>query len=373
MNAGRYEPVMEQCLRLAGKGRGAVSPNPMVGAVILRRGKIVGSGFHKKFGGAHAEVNAIRSVRGPLKGATMVVNLEPCCHQGKTPPCTDAIVSSGITHVVIGMKDPNPLVAGRGIRALRKAGIRVTTGISENACRELNAGFVKYITTGLPLVTLKIAQSADGAIADHAGNAWWITGRAARTDGHRQRATSDAVLVGSGTIAKDDPRLTVRHVRGKQPVRIVLDGKLSVDPGARIFTGARSRPVVVVTTEKAFITHRRRVSTLGRKGVTFMIFRGGRNGHIPVQELLSALGRRGVLSLLVEGGPQTWGEFLNAKSADKLLAYTAPLLLGGHRKSFSTLKPLELTRGIKLKNCRYSDLGADHLLSADLSYSPRIG
>jgi len=364
--------IMNECLRLAAKGRGAVSPNPMVGAVIVRGGKIIGRGYHKKFGGPHAEVNAIRSCRGSLRGATMYVNLEPCCHHGKTPPCSDAVARSGIASVIVGMRDPNPLVAGKGIRALRRAGISVTTGVQTKACNELNEAFIKHVTTGLPLVTIKIAQSVDGAIADHAGNGRWITGKAARKDGHMRRAESDAILVGAGTVTRDNPRLTVRHVRGRQPLRVLLDGNLSVGTRARMFTGARKNPVVIVTTEKSFIRHRRKVTALGRKGVTFIIFRGGREGTISVREVLMALGRRGIISVLVEGGPITWGRFLNANSVDKLLIYTAPLLIGGIRRGFAALRPLGLSGGVRLKEAAYSRVGDDALLSAKLSFSPKL-
>jgi diaminohydroxyphosphoribosylaminopyrimidine deaminase/5-amino-6-(5-phosphoribosylamino)uracil reductase len=367
-----HSAMMRECLRLAAKGRGAVSPNPKVGAVIVRRGNIIGRGYHRKFGGPHAEVNALRACRETPRGATMYVNLEPCCHHGKTPPCTDAIIRSGITHVVVGMKDPHHLVRGGGIRALQRAGIRVTTGVEMQACRRLNEAFIKHATTGFPLITLKIAQSIDGAIADHTGHGRWITGEAARRDGHRRRAESDAVLTGAGTIESDNPRLTVRHVRGPQPVRIVLDGKLSVSTGARVFTGARKHPVVIMTTERAFVRHRRKVSLLAKKGVTFIIFPGARGSHMPVRDILLALGRRGITSVLVEGGPVTWGEFLNASSADKLFIYTAPVLIGGERRGFATLHPLRLGGGIKLKNITQTGLGIDMLLSADLSYSPKL-
>jgi len=367
-----HTAIMNECLRLAAKGRGAVSPNPMVGAVIVRLGKIVGRGYHKRFGGPHAEVNALRSCRGSLRGATMYVNLEPCCHHGKTPPCTDAIIRSGIASVIVGMRDPNPLVGGKGIRALRRAGISVATGVQLNACNELNEAFIKHVTTGLPLVTVKIAQSVDGAIADYAGNGHWITGKEARKDGHLRRTESDAILVGAGTVARDNPRLTVRHVRGRQPLRVLLDGNLSVGTRARVFSGARKNPVVIVTTEKSFIRHRRKVTVLGRKGVTFMIFKGEREGKIPVREVLMALGRRGISSVLVEGGPITWGSFLNANSVDNLLIYTAPLLLGGNRRGFAALHPLGLSGGVRLRESAYSRIGDDELLSAKLSFSPKF-
>src|SRR5437660_11091013 len=223
MSMGRdstHEIFMLECLSLAARGAGHVSPNPLVGCVIVKRGRVIGRGFHRRFGSPHAEVNAIRSAHEPVRGATLYVNLEPCHIYGKTPPCTDLIIESGIAHVVVGMKDPNPRMKGRGIRNLRRAGIRVTMGILERECRRINEFFARFITTGLPFVTLKIAQSLDGKIGG--SKVGWITGRASGKLVHMLRSRHDAVLVGAGTVVKDNPRLTVRHIRGRNPVRIVL-------------------------------------------------------------------------------------------------------------------------------------------------------
>jgi diaminohydroxyphosphoribosylaminopyrimidine deaminase/5-amino-6-(5-phosphoribosylamino)uracil reductase len=360
---------MKQCLALAQKGRGRVSPNPLVGAVVVRRGKVVGKGYHSKFGGPHAEAAAIRSCgRGPA-GATLYVNLEPCCHYGKTPPCTDLIVASGIARVVIGLRDPNPLVSGRGVRALRRAGIAVTEGVMMEECRSLNEAFLRHVTTGLPFVTMKVAQTLDGMISDRDGNSRWITGEKARVDVHRRRSEADCVLVGAGTVADDDPLLTVRHVRGPQPVRAVLDGNFSSPGASRLFSGVRHAPTVVITTEDAFIRHRRKAARLARRGVTFMVFSGPRSGAIPPADVLSALGRRGITSVFVEGGPATWGAFLNARCVDRIVVYTSPSLLGGKQHAFGSMRPTLLDRRLLLKNVTVRAIAGDLVTEADVFHT----
>ncbi len=363
---------MRECLRLAEKGRGGVSPNPLVGAVVVKNGLIIGRGFHRRFGGPHAEVDAIRACRRSPRGATLYVNLEPCAHQGKTPPCTDLILEAGIARVVVGIRDPNPVVSGRGLRRLRRAGVRIRHGILREAAGRLNEAYTRHVTTGLPLVTLKIAQSVDGAVSDSDGGSRWITGEQARADTHLRRSRADCVLVGAGTVLADDPLLTVRNVRGPQPVRIVLDGSLRVHPGAKIFNSTRRRPTVLVTTERAFIRRRKTVKRLAGKGVTFMIFPGGTAGVIPPGELLLALGRRGLTSVLVEGGPETWGAFLNAGCADRLVVYTAPILLGGERRAFAALKPAGIRKPVRLKNIRTGRVGQDTLIEGDIVHTSKM-
>ncbi len=364
---------MFECLRLAEKGRGSVSPNPLVGALVVKKGAIIGRGFHRRFGGAHAEIAAIRACRRSPRGATLYVNLEPCDHHGKTAPCTETIIRSGISRVVVGMRDPNPLVSGKGLRRLRKAGVRIEQGLLREESRLLNEAYSRHITTGLPLVTLKIAQSVDGAVSDSSGESRWITGEAARTDTHRRRSRTDCVLVGAGTIISDDPLLTVRNVRGPQPVRIVLDGLLRVTPAAKIFRSAGKFPTVLVTTERAFIRRQRTIRELVKKGVTFMVFPGGRGGFIPPGDLLIALGRRGITSVLVEGGPETWGAFLNAGRADRLVVYIAPMLLGGERRAFATLTPARLRNPIRLKNISVTPIGPDAVLEGEIIHTLNMG
>lgn len=365
------EAFMQECLRLARKGMGNVEPNPMVGAVIVRKGKVIGRGYHREFGGPHAEVRAIRSCRGIAKGATLYVNLEPCVHHGKTPPCTDAIIAAGIREVVVGMRDPNPVVAGKGLRALRNAGIRVRTNVLRPGCERLNESFTKYVTSGLPFVTLKIAQSTDGRIADLHGRSQWITGEQARVDVHRLRAASVSVMVGARTVVKDDPRLTVRHVSGAQPLRVVLDGALVVRPDARVFTSLRSSPTILVTRTSSARRRNRTVSALRKKGVTIVAFDVPRNRAIPVRAVLSVLGGMGITSVLVEGGAETWGRFLNEQCADKLVLYTSQMLIGGGAGAFGGLKPGSLSSAIELRSVSASIIGADIRVEGYLSYRKR--
>ncbi len=373
MNAGTDLALMRECLRLAEKGRGKVSPNPLVGAVIVKNGKIIGRGFHRRFGGAHAEIEAIRSCRTPVRGATLYVNLEPCCHHGKTPPCTDRIRASGISRVVVGIPDPNPLMAGKGFRALRRAGIPVRSGVLAAECALLNEAFSKHVTTGLPLVTLKLAQTFDGMVADDHGQSRWITGTEARGDAHRRRSASDCVLVGAGTVISDDPLLTVRLVTGPQPLRVVVDGQFNVPAKAKIFTATTTAPTVIVTTERAFIRRHAKAAILAKKGVSFIVFQTGRSPSIPAGEILGALGRRGITSVLIEGGPATWGSFLNARCVDKVVAYTSPSLLGGRARAFGSLEPYGLSRRLRLKNVSVGMLGDDILTEGTIIHDLTMG
>ncbi|HTK83356.1 MAG TPA: bifunctional diaminohydroxyphosphoribosylaminopyrimidine deaminase/5-amino-6-(5-phosphoribosylamino)uracil reductase RibD [Bacteroidota bacterium] len=327
MRTHRDEEFMKQCLLLARKGGGYVSPNPMVGAVIVQRGKILGTGYHKKFGGPHAEVYAIRAAQGNVRGATLYVNLEPCNFFGKTPPCTDLVITSGIARVVVGMKDPNPRVAGKGIRKLRKAGIEVVAGVLEDECRVLNESFTKYIQTGLPFVTMKIAQTQDGKIADESGHSKWITGVPARKIVHSLRSRVDAVLVGAHTVRMDDPRLTVRSVRGRSPARVVLDGRCTLTPDAKIFTPGDAKRIIAVSK-----TYSRKKpgfkKTFSRRGVEVLELDSTAHGKISPRELLQKLGEMGIASLLVEGGAEIYRAFLDGDAVDKLILFVAPRVMG---------------------------------------------
>ncbi len=325
---------MRLALSLARKGEGSVSPNPMVGAVLVRGGRIIGRGWHRRYGGPHAEVHAIRSARGRTRGATVYVNLEPCCYLGKTPPCTDLLIRHGIRHVVIGMLDPNPRVAGKGVRALRKAGIRVTTGVLAEECRRLNRAFAKGIATGMPFVTLKAAQTLDGFIADPAGASHWITGAVARTLVHRMRSFSDAVLVGAGTIVADDPSLTVRHVAGPSPLRIVLDGNLRSPARAKVFREQGNHPTIVVCSRSAAVSRRRKINLIERRGAVVHPLPGRSDGRVSLRALLRFLRKLGIGTLLVEGGADIHAQFLKEDLVDRLYTFVAPDILGGGITAF---------------------------------------
>jgi diaminohydroxyphosphoribosylaminopyrimidine deaminase/5-amino-6-(5-phosphoribosylamino)uracil reductase len=320
------ELYMLECLRLARKGAGRVSPNPMVGAVLVHGGKVVGQGYHRRFGGPHAEVEAIRTARRSVRGSTLYVNLEPCSYFGKTPPCTDLLIRSGIRRVVVGRKDPNPRVSGRGIRQLRQAGIDVSVGVLEEECRRLNECFEKFITTGRPFITVKIAQTLDGRIAG--GSSRWITAAGSRVIVHALRAEYDAVLVGARTAVLDDPELTVRMVRGRNPLRIILDGSLSVPAGARVFRTTRDRRTLLITSARASKANPRKIRGLLERGVEVLEVHSTRKGMVSLAAAVQVLGAMGIASVLVEGGATVFTGFLQERLADKLIVFVAPKLYG---------------------------------------------
>ena len=288
---------MRRALALAARGWGRTSPNPMVGAVLVKGRAVVGEGYHRQLGGPHAEVWALREARARAKGATLYVTLEPCCHQGRTPPCTEALIAAGLRRVVAACLDPNPHVDGRGVRRLRQAGIAVQVGLLAQEARRLNAAYFKHTTTGLPLLSLKTAMSLDGKIATAAGESKWITGQPARAAAHRLRAGHDAVMVGVNTILADDPQLTVRSAQGRTPLRVVVDSRARTPPTARLLTADKTPPVIAVT-RQAPAARRRRLEEAGAE-VWLLPSKGGR---VDLKALIRRLGKAGIQSLLVEGG-----------------------------------------------------------------------
>ncbi|MGV8073420.1 MAG: bifunctional diaminohydroxyphosphoribosylaminopyrimidine deaminase/5-amino-6-(5-phosphoribosylamino)uracil reductase RibD [Syntrophobacteraceae bacterium] len=318
---------MKEALRLAVKGRGRTSPNPMVGAVVVQGDTIVGKGYHEYVGGPHGEVNALRDASEKTADATLYVTLEPCNHQGRTPPCTFAILDSGVSRVVIGMSDPNPHVKGKGADYLRKHGISVDEGILEKESRIINQAYIKYVTTGIPFVTLKTAATLDGRIATRTGDARWISNERSRAFVHRMRAASDGILVGINTVLEDDPMLTARIPKSRairQPIRIVLDSRLKIPPESRLVRSARDVPLWVACSEKA---SRNKEAELKEAGIH--VLRLPQKGdRIDLHSLLSELGKRGLTSLLVEGGARVMGAFLESRLADEVLFFYAPKILG---------------------------------------------
>ena len=317
---------MRECFRLAAKGRGRVSPNPMVGAVLVKNGRIVSRGYHRRFGGPHAEVDCLRRYHGEVRGATLYVNLEPCSHHGKTPPCAELIIRSGIRRVVTAMKDPNRLVSGRGFRKLRRAGVTVITGVLEDEARGLNRHFVTQVTRRRPFVHVKIAQTLDGSITPASGAPRWITSPASRRLVHRWRAEHDAVLVGAGTVLADNPRLNVRLSKGRSPQIVVLDGRLRISADARLFR----------TTAAPYIVTARRVTRRSAAKMRELESRGAiiiplsaRRGRLPLTLILDELYRRGIGSILVEGGAKVFGQFLEEGLADQTSIFVAPHFAGG--------------------------------------------
>ncbi len=316
---------MRMALRLAARARGLTNPNPAVGAVIVKAGRVVGTGFHRRCGLPHAEVNAIRRAGPAAKGATLYVTLEPCNHFGRTPPCTEAIIQSGIRKVVVAMKDPNPITSGRGIRKLKQRGIRVVMAVLEAEARELNKPFTKYIRSGMPYVTLKIAESLDGKIATRTGDSKWITSPDARAYVHSLRRTVDAVMVGVNTVIKDDPLLLARTPGVKQPARVIVDSTLKTPLNAGIIESVRVSPVIIATTRKV---SSRRAAAYVKMGAT-VIFTASKKGRVDLRDLMKKLGQMEIIDILVEGGGEISATLIDERLADRMLFFIAPKIIGG--------------------------------------------
>jgi len=318
---------MKQALRLAEKGRGYTSPNPMVGAVIVKDGRIVGKGWHERAGGPHAEVNAISDAGSRAVGATLYVTLEPCNHQGRTPPCTEAILSAGISRVVAAMADPNPDVAGNGCEYLRSKGLDVTIGVCEKEAQRLNEVFVKYVRTKRPFVILKCAATLDGRIATQNGDSRWVTGPEARKHVHEMRHAVDAIMVGIGTVKADNPSLTTRidGTEGKDPVRIILDTGLSISEDAKVICQDSEAKTLIVTGPDDFGQKERTISARGAEIVRAPVNSAG----IDLKRLMEILGSRGLTSLLIEGGSRVAASAIASGIVDKACFFYAPKILGG--------------------------------------------
>ena len=317
---------MKQALALAGEALGTTSPNPAVGAVLVKDGQVVGEGYTQPPDQAHAEIVALRQARDRARGAVLYVTLEPCCHQGRTPPCTSAIMAAGVAEVHMALGDPNPLVDGKGRHALEQAGIQVVVGEEEAAAGKLTEAYLKYIRTGLPFVVAKFAASLDGKIATRTGDARWITGEAARRRAHELRGTSDAVMAGVGTVVADDPQLTARDDQDRpldhQPLRVIVDGQGRTPVTARLF----QEPGKVLIAG-AHIPQRR-TRALERAGAEVLEL-PAEDGSVDLRALLAALGQREVAAVLVEGGGKLLGALFDRKLVDKVVAFLAPVIIGG--------------------------------------------
>ena len=318
---------MRLALELAEKGCGWTSPNPMVGAVVVRDGKIVGRGFHERVGGPHAEVNAIDDAGELARGATIYVTLEPCNHTGRTPPCTRKILDAGIRRVVVAMDDPNPGVTGGGNRFLLEQGMSVTPGILESEARTLNEGFTAWVTTGRPFVLVKCAATLDGRIATRTGDARWVTGPAARAQVHRIRQWADGIMVGIGTALADDPSLTTRidGENGSDPTRIILDTTLRLPPSAKMLTQVSTAPTWVVCGPEAPADRRSALEKAGARIISVPL----EDGHIDLAALMERLGTMDITSVMIEGGGQVISSALSAGVVDKICFFYAPKILGG--------------------------------------------
>lgn len=351
---------MAQALHLAERGLYSTSPNPRVGCVLVKNGNLLSEGWHERAGEAHAEVHALRAAGSEAKGAIAYVTLEPCSHHGRTPPCADALVAAGVARVVIAMQDPNPQVAGQGIARLQAAGIAVECGLMEASARGLNPGFITRMTRGLPLVRSKIAMSLDGRTALKNGESQWITGAAARRDGHHWRARSCAVLTGIGTVLADDAQLSVREVETtRQPLRVVLDSKLRMPLTARILQGGNTLIYTATRDEQ-------KIAMLERAGVAVVVMQG-KQGQVDMPACLKDLATRGCNEVLVEAGSILNGALLQAGLIDELLLYLAPQLLGDMARGMALLGELtSLDQRIELEWQDVRSIGKDIRIIANV-------
>jgi len=347
---------MRMAIRLARKGIGKTNPNPMVGAVIVRNGKIIGRGYHKKCGDYHAEINAINNVKGSIRGSTIYINLEPCSHYGRTPPCVDTLIKKGLKRVVVGTHDHNPEVNGKGIKILRSKGIKVDVGILDTECRQLNEHYFKFIKSGIPYVTAKYAQSLDGRIATKTGDSQWISSEASRKYVHFLRSTNDGIMVGAGTVIADNPQLTVRHVKGKNPLRIIVDSKLRIPIKSSVLTDDNPHQTIIATTSN---TPARKITAIKKLGVEVLVVRKERNGKVSFSSLLKELGKKEIMSVLVEGGSGMITALLKVNLVDKMIIPISPRILGKGLEAIGDLNINKIKDAIKFSSFKTMKKGDD--------------
>ncbi len=346
---------MLEALELAFKGCGLVSPNPMVGAVLVKNGSVVGRGYHRRFGAAHAEVEAIRNAGREARGSTLYVTMEPCCFQGKTPACTDAIIHAGVKEVKVAIIDPNPKVNGRGVKCLRRQGIKVEVGLLEEAARRLNEAYITFMTEHHPFVMLKVASTLDGMMATGDGESQWITGERARAAGQLLRLMADAVLVGVNTVLKDNPRLTCRLNKEKRLLRVILDSGLRVSEQNRLF--AEPGAVLIFTAS----SQEQRIRRLERAGAEIVRVRQEKKGMLNWQDILNELYHRQIAAVLIEGGATVVSSALDAGIVDKAYFFLTPKVLGPGKLFSKGMKPRELRDALVLKDVRHVQFGEDML------------
>ena len=366
-----HRHFMTLALRLAAKGRGKTSPNPMVGALVVKNGRIVGRGYHRGPGQPHAEILALNEAGPRAKGATLYVTLEPCCHLLKrTPPCVPAVIRSGVRQVVVAMVDPNPSVKGRGIAALRRSGITVTTGMAQEEGAQLNRAYLHWMRTGRPYVILKAGMTLDGKVATARGESRWITGPQARRDAHRLRGQVDAVVVGVGTILHDDPALTARlsdrplKLAQKQPLRIVLDSRLRTPPSATVCAMQDRAKTLIVTTKRSPQSRRRPFEQAGVEVMSLPM----RNRQVSLPALMTMLGKRGLTSVLIEGGSTVNAAALRENVVNHAVFYLAPILMGGQdaKAVIGGRSPKRLADALPLRHATVRRIGKDVVLEGDL-------
>ncbi|WP_294362298.1 bifunctional diaminohydroxyphosphoribosylaminopyrimidine deaminase/5-amino-6-(5-phosphoribosylamino)uracil reductase RibD [uncultured Clostridium sp.] len=356
------EKFMKMAIELAKKGKGKVNPNPLVGAVIVKNGEIIGQGYHSKYGGNHAEIEAINNATDDVKGATIYVTLEPCFHYGKTPPCVDKLISSCISKVVIGHLDPNPLVSGKSIEKLKSLGIEVKVGVLEEECLKLNEVFIKYIKTKLPFVVLKSGVSLDGKIATKTGESKWITGAASRAKVNELRNELRGIMVGVNTVIIDDPTLNCNIHGGRNPIRIILDSNLRIPLDSKILKTAYKYETIIATTKNIDLNKKALVEELKAKVITIDSI----NNKVDLNKLMIKLGEMKIDSILLEGGGEVNYSALEAGIIDKLMLFMAPVIIGGKEsKTFVEGKGIDLlTNSFKASNLKIEYLGEDILITS---------
>ncbi|MBN1662477.1 MAG: bifunctional diaminohydroxyphosphoribosylaminopyrimidine deaminase/5-amino-6-(5-phosphoribosylamino)uracil reductase RibD [Deltaproteobacteria bacterium] len=357
------EFYMRQALKLAKRGEGRVSPNPMVGAVIVKGNRIIGKGYHQCCGENHAETNAVCNAKESIAGATIYVTLEPCSHHGRTPPCAEMLLAHKPARVVVGTLDPNPLVAGRGMDLLKKNGIATTVGVLAEECLKLNEKYFKFIQTRVPFVTLKYAQTLDGRIATAAGHSQWISSDASRRYAHTLRSVHDAVLVGAGTVIKDDPELTVRLVKGKNPLRVVVDSQLRTPPDAKIIKNQGDAATLIAITAHA---DRKKRAAFADLGVEILEIDEDRRGQVDLKALLRELGKRNIASVLVEGGSEIITAFFRDGLADRVTIITAPKIAGAGIEAVGDLGIRDMNHAIPIACEKILRRGGDFIMEGKI-------
>ena len=347
---------MRMAIRLAEKGIGKTSPNPMVGAVIVKDEKFIGRGYHKRCGDYHAEINAINNAKGSIRGSTFYITLEPCSHYGRTPPCVDTLIKKGLKRVVVGTPDPNPEVNGKSIKILRSKGIKVDVGILDTECRKLNEHYFKFIKSGIPYVTVKYAQTLDGRIATKTGDSQWISCEESRKYVHHLRAINDSIMVGAGTVTADNPQLTVRHIKGKNPLRIIIDSNLRIPIKSSVLTDDNPHLTILATTSKA---PARKVTAVKKLGVEVLLVKKERNGRVSLSSLLKELGKREIMSVLVEGGAEIVTSLLKANLVDKMIIPISPRIIGKGLEAIGDLNINKMKNAIKFSSFNTMKKGED--------------
>ncbi len=352
------ESYIKLAIEIAKKGGGNVSPNPLVGCVIIKNDRIIGAGYHEKFGKNHAEINAIANAKEKVEGSTIYVNLEPCSHTGKTPPCVDKIIESKIKRVVIGTLDMNPLVSGNGVKKLKSAGIDVKVGVLEKDCVDLNKFFFKHVTKKLPYISLKAAQTLDGKIADVTGDSKWISSLSSRKYVHELRSKYDAVLVGTNTVIRDNPSLTVRLSEGRNPKRVIIDSELKLKADRKIFANNKDKNLILVTS-KNNVDRRRKLKKLYALDVDIIFAKQEQEGSIDLLNVFKELGKRGINSVLVEGGSTIFTSLIKKKLFDDILLFISPKILGAGLPVVGDMKIKSIGKSVKVKVERVESFGDD--------------